>query len=125
MAGGIFTGANPGYVTRELAYQLKDSGADMMIAAAGSFNIALEAATQAGLNSERVFLFDSTMPDSSSLEKQAQKGTRHWTELVGSRKKGEDFEWFEPKNSKTTTCTLNYSSGTVWQSRSSQSSISN
>ena len=111
MAGGIFTGANPGYVTRELAFQLKDSEACMMIAADGSFDVALEAAKQAGLSSDRVFLFDSTMPDSPSVEKEPREGSRHWTELITSRRKGDQFEWAEPKDSKTTTCTLNYSSG--------------
>jgi 4-coumarate--CoA ligase len=120
MAGGIFTGANPGYVARELAYQLADSGAIMMIAADASFDVALEAADQVGLRNEKVFLFDSTMPDSKSREKQTRPGGRHWTELVGTRKQGEEFEWIEPKDTKTTTCTLNYSSGTVWSNSSSK-----
>lgn len=36
MAGGVFTGANPSFVARELAYQLKDSGAYILIAADAS-----------------------------------------------------------------------------------------
>ncbi|CAM1500800.1 Fc.00g099620.m01.CDS01 [Cosmosporella sp. VM-42] len=113
MAGGIFTGANPGYVARELAFQLKDSEACMMIAADPSFEVALEAAKQVGLRSDRVFLFDSTMPDSPNVEKEPRMGSRHWTELITSRDKGDQFKWTEPKDSKTTTCTLNYSSGTT------------
>lgn len=113
MAGGIFTGANPGYVSRELAFQLKDSQACMMIAADGCYGVALDAAKQAGLNADKIFLLDSTMPDSPSVEKQPREGGRHWTELIASRKQGMDFTWIEPEDSKNTTCTLNYSSGTV------------
>jgi acyl-CoA synthetase (AMP-forming)/AMP-acid ligase II len=44
MAGAIFTGANPGLMTRELAYQLRDSEAKFMLAAEPCWDTALEAA---------------------------------------------------------------------------------
>ncbi|KAF7543220.1 hypothetical protein G7046_g10043 [Stylonectria norvegica] len=113
MAGGIFTGANPGYVARELAFQLKNSEARMVIAADVCFEVALDAANQAGLKQESIFLFDSTMPDSQSVEIEPRSGSRHWTELIASRSQGEGFRWTEPVDSKTQTCTLNYSSGTT------------
>ncbi|GJC79418.1 4-coumarate--CoA ligase-like 7 [Colletotrichum liriopes] len=87
MAGGIFTGANPGFVTRELAYQLTDSGATFMVAAEGSLDIALEAAKEVSMPASNVFVFDTTIPGSSKPEKPARSGARHWTELLAPRRK--------------------------------------
>ncbi|KAK8081712.1 hypothetical protein PG996_000493 [Apiospora saccharicola] len=111
MAGGVFTGANPSFVPRELAYQLKDSGASFLIAADASISIALEAAQQAGLPKERCFSFDATALDPTPGK--AKQGARHWTELLASAAEAEKFEWFEPADATTTTCCLNYSSGTT------------
>lgn len=115
MAGAVFTGANHGYVARELAFQLKDSGACLMIAVESNFEAALEAASLVGMEHDRVFMFDSTLPDSPQVEKQPWGGSRHWTELIASEAKGYEFVWAEPEDSKTVTCVLNYSSGTVWE----------
>ena len=57
MAGGIFTGANPTYVPRELAYQLKDSGASFMVTAESRLPAALDAAREAGLPRDRIYVF--------------------------------------------------------------------
>ncbi|WQF88676.1 Putative AMP-dependent synthetase/ligase domain, AMP-binding, AMP-binding enzyme domain, ANL [Colletotrichum destructivum] len=113
MAGGIFTGANPGFVTRELAYQLNDSGATFMVAAEGSLDTALEAAKQVSMPTSNVFVFDTTIPGSGKAEKPARDGARHWTELIAPRSQAEKFEWVEPSDARTTTCCLNYSSGTT------------
>ncbi|KAH7148520.1 hypothetical protein EDB81DRAFT_465225 [Dactylonectria macrodidyma] len=113
MAGAVFTGANHGYVARELAFQLKDSGACLMIAVESNFEAALEAASLVGMKHDRVFMFDSTLPDSAQVEKQPQGDSRHWTELIASETKGDEFVWVEPEDSKTVTCGLNYSSGTT------------
>ncbi|KAJ3522511.1 hypothetical protein NM208_g12830 [Fusarium decemcellulare] len=113
MAGGIYTGANPGYVARELAFQLKDSEASFMIAAETVVGVALDAASRIGMKTSRVFTFDSTWPDSPGLDTKPPNGSRHWTELITSRERGEAFVWAEPKDSKNVTCTLNYSSGTT------------
>ncbi|KAK2003178.1 AMP-binding enzyme [Colletotrichum falcatum] len=113
MAGGIFTGANPGFVTRELAYQLTDSGAKFMLAAEGSFNTAMEAAKEVSMPASNVFIFDTTIPGSSKPESPARGGARHWTELIAPRTQAEKFHWVEPSDARTTTCCLNYSSGTT------------
>ncbi|KAM0333124.1 hypothetical protein ACHAQA_001783 [Verticillium albo-atrum] len=112
MAGGVFTGANPGFVSRELAYQLKDSGARFMIAAAASLDTAVEAAKEVGLPSSSVYVFDTTIPGQKP-ETAPTKGTHHWTELLAPKAQAEAFSWVEPKDSRTTTCCLNYSSGTT------------
>ncbi|KAI1344806.1 AMP-binding enzyme [Xylariaceae sp. FL0016] len=111
MAGGIFTGANPSFVARELAYQLKDSGAYILIAADKSMEIATEAAEQAGIPKSRVYSFDATAFDENPGK--ARLGVRHWTELLASKSDAAKFDWVEPEDSKTATCCLNYSSGTT------------
>ncbi|KAE9577718.1 4-coumarate--CoA ligase-like 7 [Colletotrichum fructicola] len=113
MAGGIFTGANPTFVPRELAYQLKDSGAVFMVAAEGSIDTALAAAKEVQMPASNVFVFDTTIPGSSQPEKPAWGGARHWTELIAPKAQAEKFEWVEPVDARTTTCCLNYSSGTT------------
>ncbi|KAI1820590.1 acetyl-CoA synthetase-like protein [Xylaria intraflava] len=111
MAGGIFTGANPTFVARELAHQLKDSGAYILIASDASMEIAMEAAAAVGLPKSRVYSFDAT-----GLQKQkgtARLGSQHWTDLLASEADAARFDWVEPADPKTTTCCLNYSSGTT------------
>ncbi|RYP31961.1 hypothetical protein DL767_005502 [Monosporascus sp. MG133] len=111
MAGGIFTGANPSFVTRELAYQLKDSGASFLIAADTSMDTALEAAGQVGLPKDCVYSFDATALDPSPGEKISK--VRHWTELLAPKGEAANFDWVEPADAQTTICCLNYSSGTT------------
>ncbi|KAI0156769.1 acetyl-CoA synthetase-like protein [Xylariaceae sp. FL1272] len=110
-AGGVFTGANPSFVAREVAYQLKDSGAYILIAADASMEIAMDAAEQAGLPKSRVFSFDATAMD--KIPGKARLGSRHWTELLATEEEAIKFDWVEPANPKETTCCLNYSSGTT------------
>ncbi|KAI0390153.1 acetyl-CoA synthetase-like protein [Xylariaceae sp. FL0594] len=123
MAGGIFTGANPSFVARELAYQLQDSGARILIAADASMEIAMAAAQEVGLPRSCVYSFDVTglglKGDGRGKGKgteevgKARLGSRHWTELLASEQDGEAFDWIEPAAPQETTCCLNYSSGTT------------
>ena len=114
MAGGIFTGANPTYVPRELAYQLTDSGARFLITAEGSLETALDAAKQIGMDESRIFAFDDGI---ATFEGQGQNHgrVRHWTALVADEKVGASYSWEElnAQEVKNTTVTLNYSSGTT------------
>ncbi|XXH03726.1 hypothetical protein Hte_010132 [Hypoxylon texense] len=111
MAGGIFSGANPSFVARELAYQLKDSEATFLIASDASMEIAVDAASQAGLPTSRIFSFDATALDARPGT--ARLGSRHWTTLLASEEEGAKFDWIEPADASTTLCALNYSSGTT------------
>jgi 4-coumarate--CoA ligase len=113
MAGGIFTGANPAMVARELSYQLENSGAKYMVAGDPFLDVALDAAKIVGMPPKNVFLFDTTIPGSARPEKPARKGTRHWTELLAPKAKAAKFDWVEPADSRNATCCLNYSSGTT------------
>lgn len=112
MAGGIFTGANPTYVARELAYQLQDSGATYLICASVSLDTGIEAANLAGLSRDRVFVFDNAIYDGAG---QARSGCRYWGDLVASPEEGAGFAWEELSTPELAdrTLVLNYSSGTT------------
>lgn len=110
MAGGIFTGANPTYVARELAHQLRDSGAEFLLTVDTSLQVGLEAASLAGLTHDRTFIFDDKVLDGTGV---TRPGIRNWTSLIASPEEGKDFAWVEPKSPKDTICCLNYSSGTT------------
>ncbi|KAB8261485.1 hypothetical protein BDV32DRAFT_37419 [Aspergillus pseudonomiae] len=112
MAGGIFTGANPMFVPRELAYQLKDSGATYLICARASLDTALEAARLVGMSRDKVFVFDNTLYDGHGV---GEKGCRYWGELVATPEEGAGFAWDELRTPELAdrTLALNYSSGTT------------
>lgn len=112
MAGGVFSSANPTYVARELAYQFQDSGATYLLCAESSLDTGIEAARLAGVSKDRVFVFNSDAYDGSG---KAQKGCRHWGELVVSAEEGSKFVWEELSTPETSsrTLALNYSSGTT------------
>ena len=117
MAGGIFTGANPSYVARELAYQLKDSDAKFLLCAESSMETALEAARLVGMPNENVFTFDGAVYDeSASSSRPEQGGNRHWGELFAAPEDAKTFEWEDlpwPEDACHRTVALNYSSGTT------------
>ncbi|KAF2788927.1 4-coumarate-CoA ligase-like protein [Melanomma pulvis-pyrius CBS 109.77] len=118
MAGGVFTGANPTYVARELAYQLRDSGARYLICAEGSLETGLTAANEVGLNTDQIFIFDDGIAtfEGRTVSKQTPDGEiRHWTTLLDSEEKGRAFHWEDLKTDEELgrVITLNYSSGTT------------
>lgn len=111
-AEGIFTGANPTYVARELAHQVRDSGAKFLITAdeKGSLETAIEAAAQVGMSKDQIFIFDDALFEGNG---HSRLGVRNWSSLVASKAEGEAFIPRELQSPKTTTCCLNYSSGTT------------
>jgi len=116
MAGGVFTGANPTYVPRELAYQLKDSGASYLLCAEASLETGIEAAKQVGLPRSKIFVFDDGIASFEGRGKgRDDLGVRHWTTLLASEEEGRQFKWekLDSKAIRDTTVTLNYSSGTT------------
>ncbi|MCJ1389861.1 hypothetical protein MMC18_002718 [Xylographa bjoerkii] len=113
MAQGIFTGANPGYVACELAYQLRDSEAGFLFCAPEGLDAGLEAAAQTGLQKDRIFVFDGEV--GRDFEDKDLRGCQHWSTLLASVDEGEKYEW-NPCNTveeANQTCILNYSSGTT------------
>lgn len=117
MAGGIFTGANPNYVARELAFQLKDSGARYLLCAESSMETGVEAAKIVGMPMENIFMFDGDVyDDTSSSRSREQKGYRYWGELLAAPDDAKAFEWEHlrsPEDVCQRTLALNYSSGTT------------
>ncbi|KLU89960.1 4-coumarate-CoA ligase [Magnaporthiopsis poae ATCC 64411] len=119
MAGGIFTGANPGYVPRELSHQLRDSDASFMLASPEGMPVALEAAAEVKLPRDHVYLFDPELdpkvadpnPPATTVD---YAGARHWAELLrDTLARAENWDWTEPTDPASVTCCLNYSSGTT------------
>lgn len=110
MAGGIFTGANPSYTARELAYQLKDAGAKFLLCTKDSLDVGIEATATAGMSKDQIFVFDDEVLTGGGPD---HSGIRNWKVLFESEQVGERFRWYEPKDPKEETCCLNYSSGTT------------
>ncbi|CAG7562388.1 unnamed protein product [Fusarium equiseti] len=118
MAGGIFTGANPSFTPRELAYQLKNSEATHMFVHAGQLPTALQAAEEVGLAKEKIFVLDpSVLPPvtaNPALPAARADGLRLWTELVAdNHEQAKTWQWVEPQDPESAGCCLNYSSGTT------------
>ncbi|KAF2470213.1 4-coumarate-CoA ligase-like protein [Lindgomyces ingoldianus] len=118
MAGGIFTGANPTYVARELAYQLRDSGARYLICAEGSLETGLAAAEEVGMGTDGIFVFDDGTAtfEGRTVEKETPMGKiRPWTWLLDSIEKGQAFHWEDLRTDEELdrVVALNYSSGTT------------
>ena len=117
-AGGIFTGANPTFVARELAHQLRDSGATYVLCADGSIDTGIEAARLAGLDpSERVFVYNASIYDDQGTTKSRPgiKGCKYWSELVAPAEDAKGFQWdnLTGPGECDKTLALNYSSGTT------------
>ncbi|THW63174.1 acetyl-CoA synthetase-like protein [Aureobasidium pullulans] len=114
MAGGVFTGANPTYVARELTYQLQDSGAKFLICAEASLDTGIEAADAAGLSHDNVFVFDSGYATFDNAGK-GREDVRHWSKLLSSSAESRNFAWEElsSREELERTICLNYSSGTT------------
>jgi 4-coumarate--CoA ligase len=118
MAEGVFTGANPTYVARELAYQLKDSGARYLICAESSLDTGIAAAKEIGMSSDRIFIFDDGMATfaGEKVEKTSPLGKiRHWTDLLDSAEIGSKYYWpnLTTPEELDRVIALNYSSGTT------------
>ncbi|KAI1622298.1 CoA ligase [Exophiala viscosa] len=101
--GGVVSPANPGYTVSELVYQLKDSGAKLLVTHLSVLDNARKAAKEAGIPDSNIFLLGK---DSDPNRK-----AKHWTlvrNLSGSSR------YRSPKFSpKTDLAFLVYSSGTT------------
>ncbi|KKK15110.1 4-coumarate-CoA ligase [Aspergillus ochraceoroseus] len=88
MAGGIFTGANPTYVARELAFQLQDSGTTFLICADDRLDTGIEAAQIAGMGKDKVFGGGFTWDELSTPEKSDQTLALNYSSGTTGRPKG-------------------------------------
>lgn len=112
MAGGIVSMANPMYVPRELAHQLRDSEARFLLTATNLADCAREAASLSGLAKEQMYLFDDTPLTGLTAEANT---SQHWNSLLADPATGEQFRWeeFSTPEQANRTATLFYSSGTT------------
>ncbi|KND90427.1 4-coumarate--CoA ligase-like 7 [Tolypocladium ophioglossoides CBS 100239] len=119
MAGAVFTGASPAFGPRELAYQLEDSRATVVVAATGVLDVAVEAAKLTRLPEPRIFAFDGRTapprgpPGAPGASGASHADVAHWTSLFAPDRDAEAFQWQEPADLRGETCCLNYSSGTT------------
>jgi hypothetical protein len=99
------------HLTRvECAYQLRDSGAKVVIAGTDQLANALEAAKQVGLSSDSVFAFGEGGISAKST------GTRNWIQIWVSEEEARSWHWRKisaRKELEDTTAIINYSSGQV------------
>ena len=112
LAGGITTTANPAYVAREVAYQLKDCEPRFILVAKSSIATALEAARSINYPTDQIFLFD----DGPLLDSQQGVGDiRHWSCLISSMEDGRKFPQKEAESMDDLhqTVAILYSSGTT------------
>ena len=102
MAGGIFTAANPSFVGRELANQLKDSGAAYLLVTEAALDTALEAAKLVGLSTDRIRYFDAdALFEKSGMDKAEQKGVKYWASIFANESEGRKYQWPELKGKLT------------------------
>lgn len=106
--GRIFTGCNPAYGVNETVYQLKNTGAQLLLVEPMFLDTVLQAADEAGLPRQRIFLF-------SDKPCETRHGINDWRTLLSSEQEAQEWSWhrMSPEESRGTTATLNYSSGTT------------
>ena len=109
-AGGIFTAASPSASPLELEYQLRDSGAGILLTSSEGLATALKAAKGAKLPLDQVYIFGDLGDDLTGDQ------IKPWTDLWCSEQEAQSWSW-RPITTKdeamTTTAVINYSSGTT------------
>lgn len=100
-AGGIFTGANPGYTATELKHQVTHSGAKYLLVDAQLLPIVLEACKLCDFSTDRIITYTPV------------KGYRSLASLTESNREVEWERITDAKELKERTVILLYSSGTT------------
>ncbi|KAK5053037.1 hypothetical protein LTR84_002011 [Exophiala bonariae] len=114
MAGGIVSMANPMFVPKELAHQVRDSGARFLLTATDLMECANEAASLVGLDQDYVYIFDDT-PLAAPNRPLSTSQQKHWSSLLAGPAEGTRFRWegFSTEDQANRTAFLFYSSGTT------------
>ncbi|PPJ53900.1 hypothetical protein CBER1_04615 [Cercospora berteroae] len=121
MAGGIFTGANPTYVAREAAHQLRDSGAKFFLVGSANLETGIQAAKECNFPLQHLYAFDDGIESFSNQnipDTTTPQGTiiKSWTKLLVPKSSAANFRWEEftsRSQQQDRTAVLNYSSGTT------------
>ncbi|KAL8715190.1 MAG: hypothetical protein Q9220_001148 [cf. Caloplaca sp. 1 TL-2023] len=106
--GRIFSGANPAFTPNELAYQLKDTGARLLLTHPDFLDTARQAATQVGLPKEQILYF-------SEKQSTPSDGILDWRSILSSESDAEHYQLkqMDGEAATRTIATINYSSGTT------------
>ncbi|KAG9235557.1 hypothetical protein BJ875DRAFT_340976, partial [Amylocarpus encephaloides] len=107
-AGYAFSGANPIYTLPEMVHQIKNTGAQIIMAHPSMVPTAVAAAAKAGLPKSRIFQF-------SDSENPMLDGVKDWRSMIGTPSDGQRYSWprLGPEEAMNTVATINYSSGTT------------
>ncbi|ETS75249.1 hypothetical protein PFICI_13733 [Pestalotiopsis fici W106-1] len=107
-AGYVFSGANPAYTVPEVAHQIVNTGAKVILVHPKHVETAKAAAEKAQFPSSRIFQF-SDFPNPS------YHGISDWRSFIANESDGDAYQWPEmsPAESQTAVATVNYSSGTT------------
>jgi 4-coumarate--CoA ligase len=109
-SGCVFSGCSPGASVSELAYQLKDSDARVLLCSANVAEKAKQAAGEIGLDRAKVFEFCD--PGTTRSE----SGIDPWTSFWASEELSKSWRWKDfasSEDAQGTAAVLNYSSGTT------------
>ncbi|RDW92898.1 acyl--CoA ligase [Aspergillus mulundensis] len=76
-AGGVISGASPAYNVEEMSYALKTANAKFLMTVPSSMDVAVPAARNAGIPSERVFLLEGSKEGYVSVRTLVERGKRY------------------------------------------------
>ncbi len=102
----------------ELEYQLRDSGAKLLLAGPSQISVALDAAARVGLPRDKVYLFCDP-DDATNYSSQSQSQSLSlpvWTQFWRPAAEVQSWSWRKMHTvdeAKDTTAIINYSSGTT------------
>lgn len=106
--GGVVSGASPAYNVEEMTYALKTAKAKILMTMPGSMEVAIQAAVQAGLSKDRVFMLEGNLEGYKNLQDLIVMGKRY-----GEMGQVEPFEIPKGKTNGDVCGFLSFSSGTT------------
>ena len=105
-----FTGANPAYTASEVAYQMKDINASVVLIHDTLLETGIAAAKQAGIPNSRLFIFS----DSKDLPS-VTYGLQDWRSILARPEEAASWKWhnLDGDLAMETIAVINFSSGTT------------
>ncbi|RDA89904.1 hypothetical protein CP533_2942 [Ophiocordyceps camponoti-saundersi (nom. inval.)] len=103
-AGFVFSGVNPAYRADEIAHQLSNSTAKIVLAHPSIVDTVVEAAARVGIAKDCIFQFSDQVA-------QERAGVRDWTTIIASCEQADGWQW--PDLEPNAIAAINYSSGTT------------
>ncbi|KAL4805002.1 hypothetical protein BDV18DRAFT_141723 [Aspergillus unguis] len=107
-AGGVISGASPAYNIEEMTYALKTANAKFLMTVPSSMDVAIPAAKNAGIPSERIFLLEGQKGEYVSVQELVRKGRG-----LGPARQVQPYQLPEGKTNRDVCGFLSFSSGTT------------